>query len=144
MLKWQIAIQEYRGNMTIFHVISRWALAHTDEVPACVPQQEHHIKGIFVTAIGTELFNKVKESYKIDKSCHIFCPLLMKDFKYPSLSSKLDETYKKAYEEGSFHLLDGIFYHRNKHTCAMALTDRTLINIILHECHDSVAAGHLS
>ncbi|MBW0594021.1 hypothetical protein O181_133736 [Austropuccinia psidii MF-1] len=26
----------------------------------------------------------------------------------------------------------------------MASTDRTLINTILHECHDSVAAGHLS
>ncbi|MBW0470241.1 hypothetical protein O181_009956 [Austropuccinia psidii MF-1] len=26
----------------------------------------------------------------------------------------------------------------------MALTDRTLINTILHECHDSVAAVHLS
>ncbi|MBW0555339.1 hypothetical protein O181_095054 [Austropuccinia psidii MF-1] len=26
----------------------------------------------------------------------------------------------------------------------MALADRTLINTILHECHDSVAAGHLS
>ncbi|MBW0571289.1 hypothetical protein O181_111004 [Austropuccinia psidii MF-1] len=26
----------------------------------------------------------------------------------------------------------------------MALTDRTLINTILHECHDSVAAGNLS
>ncbi|MBW0590143.1 hypothetical protein O181_129858 [Austropuccinia psidii MF-1] len=26
----------------------------------------------------------------------------------------------------------------------MALTDRTMINTILHECHDSVAAGNLS
>ncbi|MBW0518709.1 hypothetical protein O181_058424 [Austropuccinia psidii MF-1] len=26
----------------------------------------------------------------------------------------------------------------------MALTDRTLINTILHECHDSVVAGNLS
>ncbi|MBW0504373.1 hypothetical protein O181_044088 [Austropuccinia psidii MF-1] len=26
----------------------------------------------------------------------------------------------------------------------MDLTNRTLINTILHECHDSVAAGHLS
>ncbi|MBW0511461.1 hypothetical protein O181_051176 [Austropuccinia psidii MF-1] len=26
----------------------------------------------------------------------------------------------------------------------MALTDRTLIKTILHECHDSVSAGHLS
>ncbi|MBW0560013.1 hypothetical protein O181_099728 [Austropuccinia psidii MF-1] len=68
----------------------------------------------------------------------------MKDCKDPSLSSKLDEIWKKAYEEGRFHLLDGILYHRTKHTCVMALTDRTLINTILHECHDSVAAGHLS
>ncbi|MBW0558029.1 hypothetical protein O181_097744 [Austropuccinia psidii MF-1] len=68
----------------------------------------------------------------------------MKDCKDPSLSSKLDETWKKAYDEGRFHLLDGILYHRTKHTCVMALTDRTLIDTILHECHDSVAAGHLS
>ncbi|MBW0545598.1 hypothetical protein O181_085313 [Austropuccinia psidii MF-1] len=68
----------------------------------------------------------------------------MKDCKDPSLSSKLDEKWKKAYDEGRFHLLDGILYHRTKHTCVMALTDRTLINTILHECHDSVSAGHLS
>ncbi|MBW0554336.1 hypothetical protein O181_094051 [Austropuccinia psidii MF-1] len=68
----------------------------------------------------------------------------MKDYKNPSLSSKLDEIWKNAYDEGRFHLLDGILYHRTKHTCVMALTDRTLINTILHKCHDSVAAGHLS
>ncbi|MBW0584962.1 hypothetical protein O181_124677 [Austropuccinia psidii MF-1] len=68
----------------------------------------------------------------------------MKDCKYPSLSSKLDEIWKKAYDEGRFHLLDGILYHRTKHTFVMALTDRTLINTFLHECHDSVAARHLS
>ncbi|MBW0583753.1 hypothetical protein O181_123468 [Austropuccinia psidii MF-1] len=68
----------------------------------------------------------------------------MKDCKDPSLSSKLDETWKKAYDEGRFHLLSGILDHRTKHTCAMDLTDRTLIKTILHECHDSVSAGHLS
>ncbi|MBW0553351.1 hypothetical protein O181_093066 [Austropuccinia psidii MF-1] len=68
----------------------------------------------------------------------------MKDCKDPSLSSKLDEIWKKAYDEGRFHLLNAILYHRAKHTCVMALTDKTLINTILHELHDSVAAGHLS
>ncbi|MBW0525355.1 hypothetical protein O181_065070 [Austropuccinia psidii MF-1] len=68
----------------------------------------------------------------------------MQDCKDPSISSKIDETWKKAYDEGRFHLLDGILYHRTKNTCVMALTDRTQINIILHECHYSVAAGHLS
>ncbi|MBW0552592.1 hypothetical protein O181_092307 [Austropuccinia psidii MF-1] len=67
----------------------------------------------------------------------------MKDCKDPSLSSKLDEIWKNTYYEGRFYLLDGILYHRNKHTCVMALKDKTLINTILHECHDSVAAGHL-
>ncbi|MBW0495930.1 hypothetical protein O181_035645 [Austropuccinia psidii MF-1] len=80
----------------------------------------------------------------MDKNCHILCQLLMKDCKDPSLSSKLDETWKKGYGGGRFHLLDGILYHRTKHTCVMALTDRTLINTILHEFQDSVAAGHLS
>ncbi|MBW0520006.1 hypothetical protein O181_059721, partial [Austropuccinia psidii MF-1] len=45
---------------------------------------------------------------------------------------------------GRFHLPDGILYHRTKHTCVVAFTDRTLINTILHDCHDSVAAGDLS
>ncbi|MBW0539551.1 hypothetical protein O181_079266 [Austropuccinia psidii MF-1] len=68
----------------------------------------------------------------------------MKDCKDPSLSSKLDETWKKSYDEGRFHLLDVIIlYHRTKHTCVMALTDGTLIDTILHECYDSVAAGNL-
>ncbi|MBW0541117.1 hypothetical protein O181_080832 [Austropuccinia psidii MF-1] len=80
----------------------------------------------------------------MDKSCHILCQLLMKYCKDPSLSSKIDEIWKNAYDEGRFHLLDGILYHKNKHTCFMALTDRPLINTILNECHDSVAAGHLS
>ncbi|MBW0476811.1 hypothetical protein O181_016526 [Austropuccinia psidii MF-1] len=68
----------------------------------------------------------------------------MKACKYSSLSSKLDEIWKKEYAEGRFHLLDGILYHRTKNTCVMTLKDRTLINTILHECHDSVASGHLS
>ncbi|MBW0534075.1 hypothetical protein O181_073790 [Austropuccinia psidii MF-1] len=101
-------------------------------------------RDICVTNIGTEFFKKAKEIYKMDKNCHILCQILMKDFKDPSLSSKLDETWKKAYDEGIFHLLDGILYHRTKNTCVMALTDRTPMKTILHECHDSVAAGHLS
>ncbi|MBW0542505.1 hypothetical protein O181_082220 [Austropuccinia psidii MF-1] len=126
MLRWQIAIQEYRGNRNA-DGLGRWALANTPENLAWVPQEEHHIEGICVTYIGTEFLNLVKKSYRMDKNCHILCQPLMKDCKDPSLSSKLDEKWKKAYHEGRFHLLDGILYHRTKHTCVMA-----------------VAAGHLS
>ncbi|MBW0553035.1 hypothetical protein O181_092750 [Austropuccinia psidii MF-1] len=109
MLRWQIAIKEYRGNMTIFHKsgnihknsdgLSRWALANTPENPAWVPQEEHHIEGICVTDINTEFFNQVKESYKMDKNCHILCQPIMKYCKDPSLSSKLyvsDRVYVEA------------------------------------------------
>ncbi|MBW0520367.1 hypothetical protein O181_060082 [Austropuccinia psidii MF-1] len=47
MLRWQIAIQQYRGNMTIAHKagnihknaygLSRWELANTPDNPAYVP-----------------------------------------------------------------------------------------------------------
>ncbi|MBW0502431.1 hypothetical protein O181_042146 [Austropuccinia psidii MF-1] len=121
MLRWQISIQDYRGNMTIVHKssnihknadgLSRWALANTPENLAWVPQEEHHIEGICVTYIGTEFFNQVKESYKMDRNFHILCQLLMKGCKDSSLLSQQDETWKKAYDEGKFHCLDGIFYH---------------------------------
>ncbi|MBW0549134.1 hypothetical protein O181_088849 [Austropuccinia psidii MF-1] len=124
--------------------ISRWALENTPENPAWVPQEEHHIEGICVTDLGTESCNQVKKSYKMDNNCHFLCQILMKGCKDPLLSSKLDEIWKKAYDDGRFHLLDRILYHRTKHTCIIALTDRNLIKVELHECHKSVAAGHLS
>ncbi|MBW0562830.1 hypothetical protein O181_102545 [Austropuccinia psidii MF-1] len=77
--------------------LSRWALANTPENPAWVPQEEHHIEGICVTDIGIEFFNQVKEIYKMDNNCHVLFQLLMEDLKDSSLSSKLDEIWKKAY-----------------------------------------------
>ncbi|MBW0510827.1 hypothetical protein O181_050542 [Austropuccinia psidii MF-1] len=124
--------------------LSRWALENTPENPEWVPQEEHHIEVICVTDISTEFYNQVKEIYKIDRNCHILFQLLMKECKDPSLSSKVNEIWKKTDDEGRFHLLDGILYHRTKHTCFMTKTDRTLVNTILHECHDSVASEHLS
>ncbi|MBW0521804.1 hypothetical protein O181_061519 [Austropuccinia psidii MF-1] len=94
--------------------------------------------------MGTEFFKKVKESFKMAKICHILFQLSIKDFQDPSLSSKLDEIWKEACDEGRFHLLDGILYCRTKNTGVMNLTDSTLINTILHECHDSVVSGILS
>ncbi|MBW0536742.1 hypothetical protein O181_076457 [Austropuccinia psidii MF-1] len=91
ILRWEIAIQEHRGNMTIVYKyvnihknsdgLGRWALANKPKNPAWVPQEEHHIEGICVTDIGTQFFNQFKESYKMDQNRHILCQLLMKDCK---------------------------------------------------------------
>ncbi|MBW0591278.1 hypothetical protein O181_130993 [Austropuccinia psidii MF-1] len=73
MLKWQIAIQEYRGNMTIVHKegniqknadgLSRWALANNPDNTAHVPLEakpQIPIEEINITDIGTEFFEEVR------------------------------------------------------------------------------------
>ncbi|MBW0530646.1 hypothetical protein O181_070361 [Austropuccinia psidii MF-1] len=76
MLGWQIAIQEYRGNMAIVSKagnihknsedLSRWELANTPDNPAYSPETAEPqlpIEGIKITDVGTEFFEKVRESY---------------------------------------------------------------------------------
>ncbi|MBW0569370.1 hypothetical protein O181_109085 [Austropuccinia psidii MF-1] len=73
MLRWQIAMQQYRGNMTIvnkpgnFHNntdgLRRWSLANNPDNPAYVPLEEEAkipIEGINVTDIGTEFFEEFR------------------------------------------------------------------------------------
>ncbi|MBW0539437.1 hypothetical protein O181_079152 [Austropuccinia psidii MF-1] len=112
MLRWQIAIQEYRGNITIVHKAgnihknsdepSRWALANTPDNPAYLPleaEPQIPMGGINITDIGTEFFEEVRESYKQEKSCHILTSLLDKDCKDTSLVNALDEVWKDSYSE---------------------------------------------
>ncbi|MBW0528660.1 hypothetical protein O181_068375 [Austropuccinia psidii MF-1] len=126
----QIAIQEYRGNMTIVYKggnthknsdgLSRWALANTPDNPAYVPleaEPQIPIEGINIIDIGTEFFEEVRQSYKQDSNFHILTSLLDKDCKDKSLVSCLDEVLKTSYSEGRFHLFGGIIYHRTKHAC---------------------------
>ncbi|MBW0473982.1 hypothetical protein O181_013697 [Austropuccinia psidii MF-1] len=69
MLRWQIAIQEYRGNMTIVHKagnihknadgLSRWSLANAPDRPAYVPLEadtQTPLERIKITDIGTQFF----------------------------------------------------------------------------------------
>ncbi|MBW0507210.1 hypothetical protein O181_046925 [Austropuccinia psidii MF-1] len=84
MLRWQIDIQEYRGNITIAHKagnihkngdgLSRWALANTPYNPDYVPlEAEPHIpiEAINKTDIGTKFIEEVRESYNKDKNFHL-------------------------------------------------------------------------
>ncbi|MBW0578502.1 hypothetical protein O181_118217 [Austropuccinia psidii MF-1] len=157
MLRWQIAIQEYRGNMTIVHKaqnihkndnsLSRWALPNTPDNPAYVPtsaEPQILIEGIDITNFGTEFFEEVREHYKQDKNCHILTSLLEKYCKDVALANSLDDIWKTFYDNGSFHLFDGIIYHRYKHTWVMVICSRILINTILLECHDNIYSGNLS
>ncbi|MBW0533702.1 hypothetical protein O181_073417 [Austropuccinia psidii MF-1] len=137
MLRWKIAMQEYRGNMTIadkdknIHQtadgLSRWPLPNNIDNPAfvqVVASPQTPIEGINVKDLNTTFFEEVRNSYTQDKNCSILCHLLNKDCKDNSLIHALDEVWQKTYDEGRLHLLDGIIYHRTKHTCVMTVVDR--------------------
>ncbi|MBW0568410.1 hypothetical protein O181_108125 [Austropuccinia psidii MF-1] len=92
MLRWQIAIQECRGNMSIVHKagnihkntdgLSRWELTNTPDNSAYVPtgaEPQILIEGIKITDVGTEFFEEVLDSYKLNRNCHILTSLLDKD-----------------------------------------------------------------
>ncbi|MBW0518255.1 hypothetical protein O181_057970 [Austropuccinia psidii MF-1] len=110
ILRWKIAIQEYRGNMTIFHKagnihknsdgLSRWELANTPDNPAYVPleaEPQIPIEGINITDIGTEFFEEVGEYYMQDRNFHIFTSLLDNDYKDTPSVNALDEIWKNSY-----------------------------------------------
>ncbi|MBW0482696.1 hypothetical protein O181_022411 [Austropuccinia psidii MF-1] len=141
MLRCQVALQEYRGNMTISHKaeniqnnadgLSRLALANTPDNTAYEPLEEEQqisIEGINIPNIGTESFVEVRESSEQDKNCHVLTSLLDKDCKDTCLVNALDDVWKNSYSERIFHIFDWIIYHRTEHSCVMTLCSRLLIN----------------
>ncbi|MBW0546191.1 hypothetical protein O181_085906 [Austropuccinia psidii MF-1] len=73
MLRWKIAIQEYRGNMTIVHKdrninknvdgLSRWPSPNNIDTPAYVPEEaspQITIEGVSVTDLNIILFEEVR------------------------------------------------------------------------------------
>ncbi|MBW0484521.1 hypothetical protein O181_024236 [Austropuccinia psidii MF-1] len=157
ILRWQIPIQEYRGNMTIVHKdgnihknldgLRRYPLPKNIDNPVYVPGKaspQIPTEGISATYLNTAFFKKVRSSYTQDKNCRILCQLLTKDCKDNSLIHALDEIWKKSYDEGIFHLLDGTISPRTKQTCVITVVDRSLINILLKEYHEIPFSGHLS
>ncbi|MBW0513264.1 hypothetical protein O181_052979 [Austropuccinia psidii MF-1] len=157
ILRWQIAMQEYRGNITIAHKdgnihqiadgLSRCPLPNNMDNLSYVSEEaspQIPIEGISVTDLNTTFFEEVTNSYTQDKNFSILCQLITKYCKDNSLIHALAEMWKKSYDEGRLHLLDGIIYHRTKNTCVMTVIDRSLINLVLKEFHDSPFLRHLS
>ncbi|MBW0539316.1 hypothetical protein O181_079031 [Austropuccinia psidii MF-1] len=107
MLRWQIAIQEYRGNMTIVHKdwninknsdgLSRWPLPNNTDNPAYVPEEASPqicIEGISITDLKTTFFEEERRSYTQDTNCSILCQLLTKDCQDNYLIHALDEIWE--------------------------------------------------
>ncbi|MBW0523117.1 hypothetical protein O181_062832 [Austropuccinia psidii MF-1] len=154
MLRWQIAIQEYRGNMTIIYKedrrknfrFSEWApesgtldSGNTDSEGTETP-----ILGISSSELHNEFFSAVLKSYSKHKQCGILLQLLQQKYRSPELESQLEEPLLRAYKDNKLLLIDALLYHREKHTSALTVVDRDHISLILQECHDCPYMGHKS
>ncbi|POW13130.1 hypothetical protein PSHT_07866 [Puccinia striiformis] len=127
MMRWQIAIQEWRGSMTITHRdglihknadgLSRWALPNDSDNPAF--DKEDIIREVPIMAIASK---------------HV----------QQDLVAQLEEPWKGNFSAGRFVLLDGLLYRRTANHCALVLVSEDHIKTMLHECHDAISAGHFS
>ncbi|KAI7936677.1 hypothetical protein MJO28_015576 [Puccinia striiformis f. sp. tritici] len=157
MMRWQIAIQEWRGSMTITHRdglihknadgLSRWALPNDADNPAFDQEEivrEVPIMAIAISGLATAFWDSVEASYDTDKNTACLVTLLKSKHSQPDLLAQLDEPWRSSFAAGRFVLLDGLLYHRSGNHCALVLVLEDHIASILHECHDCITSGHFS
>ncbi|MBW0516059.1 hypothetical protein O181_055774 [Austropuccinia psidii MF-1] len=108
ILRWQIAMQEYRGNMTISHKdgnihkiadgLSRCPLPNNMDNPSYLSEEDSpqiSIEGISVTDLNTTFFEEVRNSYTQDGNFSILCQFITKYCKDNSLLHALAEIWEK-------------------------------------------------
>ncbi|MBW0555384.1 hypothetical protein O181_095099 [Austropuccinia psidii MF-1] len=193
MLRWKIAIQEYRGNMTIIYKeikshtnsygLRRWPLDNVNSNPAYDPEvaakipihfmeidrrrnfilselapgsgtldsghtdsegTETLILGISSSQLHNKFFSAFRKSYSKHKQCGILLQLLQLNYRSQELESQLEEPWLRAYKDNKFFLVDGLLYHREKHTSTLTVVDTDHSSLILQECHDCPYMGYMS
>ncbi|MBW0521790.1 hypothetical protein O181_061505 [Austropuccinia psidii MF-1] len=84
------------------------------------------ILGISSSELHNEFFTAVIKTYSKQKQCGILLQLLAQKCRSPELESKLEEPWLKDYKDNKFSLIDGLFYHREKHTSALTIITETI------------------
>ncbi|MBW0568464.1 hypothetical protein O181_108179 [Austropuccinia psidii MF-1] len=105
---------------------------------------ETFILGISSSELHNEFFSAVLKSHAKHKQCGILPQVLQKKCRSPELESQLEEPWLRDYKDNKFFLVDGLLYHREKHTSALTVLDRDHISLILQEFHDCPYMGHMS
>ncbi|MBW0522645.1 hypothetical protein O181_062360 [Austropuccinia psidii MF-1] len=105
---------------------------------------ETPILGISSSELRTKFFNAVMKTYDKHKQCSILLQLLQQTYRSLELKYQCEEPWLRDYKDNKFFLIDGLLYHREKHTSALTIIDREHISLILQECHDYPYMGHMS
>ncbi|MBW0507630.1 hypothetical protein O181_047345 [Austropuccinia psidii MF-1] len=100
--------------------------------------------GISSSELNNELFSEVLNTYAKHKQCGILLQLFQQKYRSPALEFQLEEPWLRDYKDNKFLLIDGLLYHKEKHTIALTVVDRDHVSLILQECHYFPYMGHVS
>ncbi|MBW0541972.1 hypothetical protein O181_081687 [Austropuccinia psidii MF-1] len=84
------------------------------------------------------------KTYAKHKQCGILLQLLQQRYSSSELESQLEEPWMRDYKEKKLLIIDGLLYHREKHTSALTIIDRDHISLILQEFYDCPYMGYMS
>ncbi|MBW0476125.1 hypothetical protein O181_015840 [Austropuccinia psidii MF-1] len=105
---------------------------------------ETPILGISPSDLQNEFFSAVMNTYAKHKQCGILLQIFPQKYRIPEIESQLKKSWLRNYKDNNFYIIDGLIYHREKHTSALTVIDRENISWILWECHDCPYMGHMS
>ncbi|MBW0548041.1 hypothetical protein O181_087756 [Austropuccinia psidii MF-1] len=94
------------------------------------------ILGISSSELHNELFSALIKTYAKNKQCGILLQLPEQEYRSPELESQLGAPWLRNHEDNNFFLIDGLLYHREKHTSALTVMERNYISLMLQELHD--------
>ncbi|MBW0488204.1 hypothetical protein O181_027919 [Austropuccinia psidii MF-1] len=97
---------------------------------------ETPILGKSSSELHNEFFSAVMKTYGKHKQCGILLQLLQQRYRGQELESQLEEPWLRDYDYNGLFLIDGLLYHREKHTNALTVVDMDHISLTLQECHD--------
>ncbi|MBW0540353.1 hypothetical protein O181_080068 [Austropuccinia psidii MF-1] len=105
---------------------------------------ETPILGISSSEFHTDFMNAVMKTYGKPKEFGILLQLLQQKYRSPELDSQLEEPLLRDYKDNKYFLIDGLLYHKEKHTSVLSIKYRDHISLILQKFHDCPYMGHMS
>ncbi|MBW0548687.1 hypothetical protein O181_088402 [Austropuccinia psidii MF-1] len=92
---------------------------------------ETSILGISSSELHNELFSAVMKTYAKHKQCGMLFQLLQQKYWRPELESQLDKPRLRHHKHKKCFLIDGLLYHREKHTSPLTVVYQDHISLIL-------------
>lgn len=155
MLRWQLAIQEHRGHMTVVHrpgtenrnadALSRNALPNDSSNPASDLEEDTPIiYSIAIVEMGDEWFTQIQTGLAEDIQLSRIATAIAKMTPEAKAAAEvgLPADVLKDFQSGKFFLLDGTLYRREGLSSALVLGDVNSKQAMLRASHDAITAGH--